>query len=119
MLGPTPLVITTQDCIYLLVIPWASPASTTETVVTLSVPVALPVTHVAHLIPVSVRGVSTMILILQTRKLKFRAGSDWPRVPQLERRGARDHTDHIPRLPLSLCIFLARLRERLWDASQF
>lgn len=48
----------------------------------------------AHVSPILACEVSTVMLILQMRKLRFRAGSDWSRVPQLERGAARAHIDH-------------------------
>lgn len=49
-----------------------------------------------HVSPIMACEVSTVMPILQMRKLRnrFRAGGDWSRVPQLERGGARAHIDH-------------------------
>lgn len=48
----------------------------------------------AHVSPRLACEVSTVMPLLQMRKLRFRAGTDWSRVPQLERGGARAHIDH-------------------------
>lgn len=56
-----------------------------------SVKVVRHIPHVlAHLIPVL-----TIMPILQRQKQRFRAGSDRPRVPQLGKRRARGHVNHI------------------------
>lgn len=98
-LCPTSLVITPQNSIHSLVISWASSASARRLCHSRNSPSVKVVQHVphvlAHLIPIGACEVSAIMPILQMQKLRFRAGSDWPRVPQLGKGRARGHAKHI------------------------